>query len=62
MVGLQRVVMINYRDSYSYETHCKFCAEETSLVEEVNTRVCPECYSWIEDSIGLSTLGIHAVA
>jgi hypothetical protein len=51
--------MIAHRESYAFEDDCKFCAHETPLVSEVNTKVCPDCYSWITESVGLETLGIR---
>lgn len=54
--------MINHRESYAYENDCRFCAQESPLVSQVNTRVCPDCYSWLSDTVGLSSIGIHTVA
>lgn len=57
-----RCPMITHRESYAYDTDCKFCAQETLLVAEINTRMCPDCYSWISENVGLSNLGIQSVA
>ncbi|HKW05488.1 MAG TPA: hypothetical protein VJN71_09340 [Nitrososphaerales archaeon] len=54
--------MITYRESYAFDTECKFCAQESELIPEVNTRVCPECYSWLANSVGLVNLGIQGAA
>jgi hypothetical protein len=51
--------MITHRESYAFDTDCKFCAQEAPLVTDVNTRVCPDCYSWIDKSMGLENLGIR---
>jgi hypothetical protein len=51
--------MIVYRESYAFDTDCKFCAQETPLVSQVNTRVCPDCFTWISEAVGLETLGIR---
>ena len=53
--------MITHRESYAYDTECKFCAHETPLIPEVNTRVCPDCYTWLSDQVGLENLGIRAI-
>ncbi len=54
--------MISHRESYIYDEDCKFCASETrSLIPKVNTRICPDCYSWISSSVGLVNLGIEHV-
>jgi hypothetical protein len=55
--------MITHRESYVFDTECKFCAQESEkLVSRVNTRICPDCFSWINDSVGLLNLGIRSVA
>jgi hypothetical protein len=52
--------MITHRESYVFDTECKFCAHDTEkLVSQVNTKICPDCFTWIADSVGLMTLGIH---
>ena len=55
--------MITHRESYVFDSECKFCAHESeNLVKEVNTKICGDCYSWISDSVGLSNLGIRPVS
>jgi hypothetical protein len=52
--------MIAHRESYVFDTECKFCAQESErLVSEINTRICPECFSWLSANVGLHNLGIH---
>lgn len=52
--------LITHRESYVYDTECKFCAQESErLVSDVNTKICPDCYSWISNSVGLINLGIR---
>lgn len=52
--------MITHRESYVFDTECKFCAQNSEkLVSEVNTRICPDCYTWIANSVGLINLGIR---
>ena len=55
-------VMITHRESYAFDTDCKFCAQESPLVAQVNTRVCPECFSWLSEYVGLANVGIQRVA
>jgi hypothetical protein len=59
-VSYPYLTMITHRESYVFDTECKFCAHESErLVSEVNTKICPDCYSWASDSVGLSNLGIR---
>jgi hypothetical protein len=57
------VTMITHRESYAYDTECKFCAHDSDhLVSEVNTKICTDCYTWIANSVGLFNLGIKTAA
>lgn len=48
------------RESYIYDDDCKFCAHSAeTMVAHVNTNICPTCYTWIADSVGLVNVGIR---
>lgn len=52
-------IMITHRESYVFDPECKFCAHDKEhLVSDVNTKICPDCYTWISNSVGLINLGI----
>ena len=56
--------MIAHRESYVFDSECKFCAQEkpsSYLVSQVNTRICEDCYNWASDSVGLSNFGIELI-
>jgi hypothetical protein len=54
------MIAVTTRESDLYDNECKFCAHETqTLVAHVNTKICPSCYSWAADSVGLVNLGIR---
>ena len=51
---------ITTRESDIFDNECKFCAHEPkTLVEHVNTKICPSCYTWIAESVGLANIGIR---
>jgi hypothetical protein len=52
--------MILTRESYVFDSECKFCAHETEkFVAQLNTKICQDCYTWISNNVGLTTLGIR---
>jgi hypothetical protein len=47
------------RESYVFDKNCSLCAQESlALVPRINTRVCPNCFDWVSESVGLDNLGI----
>lgn len=54
------MIAVTTRETDLYDNECKFCAHEAkNFVAHVNTKICPECYSWVAESVGLTTLGIR---
>ena len=51
---------ITTRESDIFDNECKFCAHvPKTFVEHVNTKICPSCYTWIAESVGLGNIGIR---
>jgi hypothetical protein len=61
-IGNYNFAMISHRESYVFEDRCRLCADESpSYVERLNTNVCPDCYSWAQESVGIGNLGIRVL-
>jgi hypothetical protein len=55
------MMSLTTRESDLFDSECKFCAHEPkTFVAQVNTKICPSCYSWIAESVGLANLGIRS--
>jgi hypothetical protein len=54
--------MIAHRESFVFDSECKFCARDSrNYVPDLNTRICPDCFSWISAVAGLSAFGIRQI-
>ncbi len=54
------MIAVTTRESDLFDNECKFCAHEPeTFVAQVNTKICPSCYSWIAESVGLVNVGIR---
>ena len=53
------MIAVTTRESDLFDNECRFCAREPeTFVAQINTKICPSCYSWIADSVGLVNVGI----
>jgi hypothetical protein len=53
---------ISHRESYIFDESCRFCADDTEeLVAQVNTQICPECFTWLSNSLNPADFGITSI-